>query len=562
MKNILIPFVLEGIQRVLGLQDRNPLSSTYGCMDREFWQYKTIKEFPSATYQNAMLSLAMVYIRDFEGNQYYRSLNMCEWSKSALLYWTKIQHNDGSFDEWFLNEHSFCATAFTTFSAAQTYLLLRNDLDKTDHGKIKKALYKAGIWLIRHHNPLVSNQNMAALNALLLLYNILDETSFKSALSEKKEIILKSQSTEGWFTEYQGADIGYCFVAVDLLAFYLGKTRDDEINNALKSLLSFLKWFVHPDGTAGGFYGSRGSQYILLWGLAKQAKVDNVAAEILDRIRHGIKKGTSVTPNTVDDKYFSYFYINSWVGARIALEDNDSFLRREQTGAFVKIFKKARLCAMRTNNYYAVINLAKNGVFIFYGNDGAAYADAGYLAVERYGKQFVSHFFQDNVRPDDIEQGVDALTLKIKGNFYVYRDYLPLTKYVVPFKLACLTLFAWDKVVQAFNRSIKKMSLMKYRRAPVAFKRMISFERNRIVVKDELTGQTGCLLKSVASIHDSVIQESPAARTFAVHQLGEFPDFNGTEAAGIFNKRKKLNVLTVFDWAGSDIHITKKVVGK
>ena len=70
MKNLLSPFVIEGIQRVLGLQDRNPFSGTYGCFDREFWQYKTVKEFPSATYQSAMLSLAMVYLNDFEGNMY------------------------------------------------------------------------------------------------------------------------------------------------------------------------------------------------------------------------------------------------------------------------------------------------------------------------------------------------------------------------------------------------------------------------------------------------------------------------------------------------------------
>ena len=46
------------IARVMSLQNSNPFSKHYGCFDRNFWHFKTIIDFPSATYQQVVLGFS------------------------------------------------------------------------------------------------------------------------------------------------------------------------------------------------------------------------------------------------------------------------------------------------------------------------------------------------------------------------------------------------------------------------------------------------------------------------------------------------------------------------
>lgn len=563
MKNLLSPFVIEGIQRVLGLQDRNPFSGTYGCFDREFWQYKTVKEFPSATYQSAMLSLAMVYLNDFEGNMYFRSTKIAEWAKAGIQYWARIQHRDGSFDEWFLNEHSYCATAFTTMSAAQTFLLLYDHFENQSRKEIKGALFRAGEWLSRHHNPLVANQNMAALNALMLLNNIFGETRFEPALLDKKKVVLESQCSEGWFIEYQGADIGYGFLAIDLLAFYVEKKGDHEIKSALKRLIAFLKWFVHPDGTAGGFYGSRGSQYILLWGLVHRATKakDKDCAEILGKITQGLIKETTVTPNTIDDNYFSYFYINSWVGACITLKDIAFPNIENRQEAFTKVFREARLCVLQNSNYYAITSLAKNGVLLLFNEERVLYSDAGYAGIVGRNTQIVSHVAQNSNLAEISCESVDAVTtIKTIGKFSLNKATLPLVRHVVLFKVACRTVFQWDVIAQNFVKLVKRKNVVKHNDVGLVLKRRIRFEPHRIKIIDEIESKSRLVLREIRSINESVIQESPASRIFVVHGLSEFPAFDSRKAVDILRQKKIIRISTTIFFDRCETRIEKEIV--
>ena len=52
--------VYEDIARLLGAIDRNPFRPTYGCMDRQYWHYRTAC-FPSEMYQEGVLPLTLVY---------------------------------------------------------------------------------------------------------------------------------------------------------------------------------------------------------------------------------------------------------------------------------------------------------------------------------------------------------------------------------------------------------------------------------------------------------------------------------------------------------------------
>ena len=51
---------LQQIPQLLTLQDRNPHSPTYGCFDRNFWQYRKV-DFPTGMAQEFVYPLALAY---------------------------------------------------------------------------------------------------------------------------------------------------------------------------------------------------------------------------------------------------------------------------------------------------------------------------------------------------------------------------------------------------------------------------------------------------------------------------------------------------------------------
>jgi hypothetical protein len=58
---------LVQIPKLLTLLDRNAHSPTYGCFDRNFWQYKII-DFPSGMAQEFVWPLALAYDTDVPDN--------------------------------------------------------------------------------------------------------------------------------------------------------------------------------------------------------------------------------------------------------------------------------------------------------------------------------------------------------------------------------------------------------------------------------------------------------------------------------------------------------------
>jgi len=70
--------------------------------------------------------------------------------------------------------------------------------------------------------------------------------------------IYSRQSEEGWFLEYEGADPGYQTLDMHYQALFFKETDCDRIVLAhVEKSLEFLAYFLHPDGSIGGEYGSR-----------------------------------------------------------------------------------------------------------------------------------------------------------------------------------------------------------------------------------------------------------------------------------------------------------------
>ena len=76
---------LRQIPKLLTQQDRNPHSPTYGCFDRNFWQYKII-DFPSGMSQEFVWPLALVYDLPLPNNPYYQQQAVKSWVEAGILY--------------------------------------------------------------------------------------------------------------------------------------------------------------------------------------------------------------------------------------------------------------------------------------------------------------------------------------------------------------------------------------------------------------------------------------------------------------------------------------------
>ena len=229
---------------------------------------------------------------------------------------------------------------------------------------IKNTLIKSSNWLKNHKYPSVQNQMIASMNALYFSSMVLkDSDLFEDYKSRKKEVLQK-QDEEGWFLEYNGADIGYSFIALDLFATFLSHNEDEEIINAALKLIEFIVRFIHPDGSIGGIYGSRCTAHVMPFGISFFSKYSRPETMYLSTwYEEHSEKGSIIDPLQIDDKYFSYFYFNSYMQNH-ALNQLNIGKNTKNNMKFnpVEIFNNAGLIRYQKANILAFLNWKKWGM--------------------------------------------------------------------------------------------------------------------------------------------------------------------------------------------------------
>ncbi len=106
----------------------------------------------------------------------------------------------------------------------------------------------------------ISNHRAAAASALYLTSKHCERIN---AIDQAKEIIreiISHQTKEGAFLEYESSDPGYQSLCVYYLALCYRWSKSKALLESLEKAVEFLSFFVHPDGTVGGEYGSRNTE--------------------------------------------------------------------------------------------------------------------------------------------------------------------------------------------------------------------------------------------------------------------------------------------------------------
>ncbi len=403
--------VAEGITRLLGAIDRNPFRPTYGCLDRQYWHYRTAC-FPSEMYQEGVLPLALVYTYKLPGNRWYGSERVRELAVAAMQFSARSCHRDGSCDDYYPFERALGAAVFSLQAAAKAYRLL--DLDDPE---LLSWFDRRARWLMENEES-GRLTNHHALTALCLwrVAEITDNDDYRDAARERIDQVLAWQDEEGWFDEYGGADPGYQTVTIDCLAKLRQATGDERLDAPIRRAVKFARHFLHPDASYGGEYGSRGTCHFYPHGFELSAEQCPEAADLADGFLESVKCGTLAHFN--DDRLFTHR-----LGNRIEAYLDWSPVRPEASEPSQETanhFPGAGLFVHAGDDRHTVVSTARGGILKHFGHRGCA-TDAGLIVETADGTVSVSQM-HDRDRSVDVETESDGTTrITVSGPLHATR---------------------------------------------------------------------------------------------------------------------------------------------
>ena len=471
---------LKYVPKILTLQDTNPYSVTYGCFDREYWHYKT-SDFPCGMSQEFTLALALVYHCDMPGNLYYQKPRIKDLAFAGMRFAMKSAHADGSCDDYYPYERALGATVYALHACTEAYLLLGEK-----DGELETFFELRGRWLIENDEAgQLSNHQAIAAAALINVFQISQKDMFKKAAQERVQKALSWQSEEGWFQEYEGCDPGYLTATINFLAHYYRIVKDEALLAPLERAIAFASYFIHPDGSFGGEYGSRNTANFYPHGLEVMGSVVPKALEIADLFLEGIQNGKRMYWD--DDRIFGHFVNSCLLAYRDCAADRTGPLERCED--FERFFSQSGLWVIKKDAYYVIVAANKGGVFKAFKDNEQIYSDTGVTGVLEDGRLAVTNLIQ--------RVGADAQNhpIEISGSFCERNKELATPFKLILFRLGLLVLGRWHAGGQLIRKALQKRLILGKKELPISYKRHIEVTAEGVLVKDKISVAGGLKFK-------------------------------------------------------------------
>lgn len=480
----------------MGQLNRNISSRSYGSFDRAFWHYRT-NDISCARYQEALYTLTLLYCSDFEGNDYFHDTKVLEWIRAALRFTASIQRKNGSFDEWYINEGSYVATAFVTAAVSEALVLLKqHHVQIPEEPLVQQMLEASAQFLMHRTEKTVMNQVSGAVFAVAAVGKISGKQECTQFAEEKMEEFLSLQNKEGWWKEYGGPDIGYLTLTISYLEKYqatVHPTKNAKATVALASAIAkaknFVVAFIAPDKTAGGEYMSRNTEYI----------VPSVTLPYVG----------AVTPAHLDDRYLCYILYN-WL--QTGLKTAPQMLPSATVTAGVTgetFFDECGILRVSAEHYFLVANAAKGGSFRLY-SKSKVYYDSG---LEISGN--LSTGILDTENKISFQKGGQEKqgNLRVAGATKKIKEPLLKTPIAVGFKLWQL-LFGRVSLFQKILKDFLRPRMVSYAGSSgVTFEREIVYGPQSVVITDIVRGVAfgNAILMGTKSAYSAVPSSKYAA---------------------------------------------------
>jgi len=500
-------------RRLLSQLNRDPATSTYGCFDRRYWAWKLV-DFPEATFQRNIQSLCW-----FKDQPEANGSNiLVEFIKAGLLYAFEIQHKDGSFDQAYPNEHSYGATAFLLPDLITAYLKIKENLSQEEKTFTENRLMRSADFLYKASelHGFIANHLAGAAFALLKSHQLFGEIKYKSKSRKIINRIIENQSGEGWYQEYNGADPGYQTLCMYYLAQISQIEHSDTLHESLERSLHFLQFFIHPDGTFGGEYGSRRTEIYYPGGIAILAQEFPVAAEMHTFMKESIRTGNTVNLIDIDMGNLAPLLSNYIAAASIKEgASTDSTLPIKQK-EFTQIFRSAGIAITANLAYYAILGISNGGVLKVFNKkmNTLVYDDCGLLGETSDGNKFSSQITNLN-NPTKWENNIFETTSsfnKISSKFPTPFNYLLL-------RIANLTFMRCRFLNEAVKKVLVKLLINKNHPIPLRRIRKIEFKQNTIHIADKIERTGPIHIKTFTQGNKFSTIHMASARYFTPSQL-------------------------------------------
>ena len=372
-------YVAESAWRLIGMQDANPASPSYGCFDYKFWRDKT-SEFADARYQEAAPALLLLSLPAFEsireqaGAPGVASLRSA--FSSGLTFWSRSQYADGSFDEWYKGERGFAATEFTTIAYGLAAYLGDEVITDSDREALGQVLTRACDWLLSRHDTVKANHEAAAGAALALGWVVTREERYRTAAAAKIDHTLGRQTEEGWFPEVGGMDLGYCSVLLDYVMLYTLVTGDERAIPAMQRLCAYMVPLVHPDGTISPEAGLCMNPYVSRIGFGLLSPKDDRAAQFTGLFARVSVGRPGLVPTLGDDlrlARWAYLPLLTWMLRERFIWSCDSVAYPEGWTCY----PGSGVCVFHWDNVHAYVSVAGGGVIRIFRGQKLVVEDLG-----------------------------------------------------------------------------------------------------------------------------------------------------------------------------------------
>ena len=498
---------LPYIPRILHLIDQNPYSPTYGCFDRAFWHYRTM-DFPCGMSQEMVLPIALAYARGYPDNKYYQTERLKELSEAAIRYMIKSSHKDGTCDDYFPYERAMGALVFSLYAATEAYQVIGMQDEEVEDFFLKRVHH------LQNENETGRLSNHQAL-AGLAAYNVFcitgDDKARKTAEDRVSLTLSWQDEDEGWYQEYEGADPGYHTCTIDFLAKYLqkriarGEEAEHTVLQSLSKAVDFSWYFMHPDGSYGGEYGSRNTYHFYPHGFELMAPHSEKAGQIADAFL--MSADLDKRYHNDDDRmtaHYVYNFMQAWEDYHPERPKPINEAKSNISGKWMpnaKIFVNWNVSDEGDIQNYLISNQSKGGVLKIFDSNGCVASDTGLIGELEDGTVLVTHLVQkDSICTENFSEKYS--TLEVEGDFCVRK---PNGMSIFKQLLLRLWLLSIGRFNANLTRSIvQKIAITGKPKTQYRFKRRITIQDGKIIVKDHFPANMPLKRISVGSDATSI----------------------------------------------------------
>jgi len=442
-KNPYLTEVENNLPRVLALFDNDSTSLSYGMGDRYHWAWGLI-DFANGSFQGAAHGLAILWV---SRKWPYRTKKSIFLERIDAMFQAvkKITRSNGSLEEAFPYEGSYCVTALVAFDLVRTLDLLNSKISKEKIKNWKDCIKPLIEFLIKNDesHAFISNHLATAVAALCRWHSITKDIRAERKASQLLKRILKHQSCEGWFLEYEGADPGYQSLCIYYLADVHQTRPDWNLLNSLKRSIIFLSLFAHPDGSFGGVYGSRCTRFYYPTGILMLANDIPEAKTLSLFMENSIIKHRTVTLSSIDEPNLIPMFNAYALSASLWKKSSDlkkNIIPSKSKKTFRYWFPDSGIFIDKGSNHYTIINTHKGGVIYHFSDSKKTLINSGIVirntkgllgSTQSYSKKNIVNLNGQNI---EIFTNVTAMPKRLPNtqNFLIIR-FLTLTILKLPF---------------------------------------------------------------------------------------------------------------------------------